>query len=281
MTTDITPPPPSCSMQPPVTSSATISKKPRKDKIMIILFVCIVEIGGLGIITSASVGFVALRDQKQGDGSRECEIAARDRIHACNILIVEHVYTLLLGSYERELHKGFGVTIQIFGGIDHQSKSNLFKHVFKIRFYRNAVVCHYVINDLFVGIPLAFTNFRCLDRGALKVWDLNTSYSISTIISRSECTVLYFSSDGDTFYYGHDDRYLRLWDTRTSKFESSLNAHSRAVTSVCLSKNGRTSGKDDVHKLLDTRKYEVRGSWNYKRAKNLDIRLDVIPGLVV
>ncbi|GJW77112.1 hypothetical protein Tco_0138794 [Tanacetum coccineum] len=45
--------PPSSTMQPPVTSSATISKKPRKDKSVITFFVFIVEIGGLRIITYA------------------------------------------------------------------------------------------------------------------------------------------------------------------------------------------------------------------------------------
>ncbi|KAI3759448.1 hypothetical protein L6452_07278 [Arctium lappa] len=96
----------------------------------------------------------------------------------------------------------------------------------------------------------------------IKLWDLNRGYCINTIIFPSNCNALSFSADGETIFSGHVDGHLRLWDIKTGKLLSEVAAHSLAVTSICLSRNGNrilTSGRDNVHNLFDIRSLEVCG----------------------
>ncbi|CAK8566692.1 unnamed protein product [Lathyrus sativus] len=94
----------------------------------------------------------------------------------------------------------------------------------------------------------------------IKVWDLLKGYCINTIIFHSNCNALCFSSDGQTIFSGHVDGNLRLWDIKTGKLLSEVAAHSLAVTSISLSRNGNvvlTSGRDNLHNLFDVRSLEV------------------------
>ncbi|XP_052176491.1 autophagy-related protein 16-like isoform X2 [Diospyros lotus] len=62
---------------------------------------------------------------------------------------------------------------------------------------------------------------------------------------------------------GHVDGNLRLWDIQTGKPLSEVAAHSQAVTSISLSRNGNiilTSGRDNLHNLFDVRSLEVCGT---------------------
>ncbi|XP_061340652.1 autophagy-related protein 16-like [Gastrolobium bilobum] len=97
----------------------------------------------------------------------------------------------------------------------------------------------------------------------IKVWDLVKGYCTNTIIFHSNCNALSFSMDGQTIFSGHVDGNLRLWDIQTGKLLSEVAAHSLAVTSVSLSRNGNvvlTSGRDNLHNLFDVRSLEVCGT---------------------
>ncbi|QHO20022.1 hypothetical protein HN51_062533 [Arachis hypogaea] len=97
----------------------------------------------------------------------------------------------------------------------------------------------------------------------IKVWDLMKGYCTNTIIFHSNCNALSFSMDGQTIFSGHVDGNLRLWDIQTGKLLSEVAAHSLAVTSISLSRNGNvvlTSGRDNLHNLFDVRSLEVCGT---------------------
>ncbi|MCD9643066.1 hypothetical protein HAX54_030183 [Datura stramonium] len=98
----------------------------------------------------------------------------------------------------------------------------------------------------------------------IKVWDLQKGYCTNTIIFHSNCNSLSFSMDGLTICSGHVDGNLRLWDAQTGKLLSEVAAHSQAVTSVSLSRNGNmilTSGRDNLHNLFDIRTLEICGTF--------------------
>ncbi|TKY55287.1 tipD protein [Spatholobus suberectus] len=97
----------------------------------------------------------------------------------------------------------------------------------------------------------------------IKVWDLVKGYCTNTIIFHSNCNALSFSMDGQTIFSGHVDGNLRLWDIQSGKLLSEVAAHSLAVTSISLSRNGNvvlTSGRDNLHNLFDVRSLEVCGT---------------------
>ncbi|XP_057473052.1 autophagy-related protein 16-like [Actinidia eriantha] len=97
----------------------------------------------------------------------------------------------------------------------------------------------------------------------IKVWDLQKGFCTNTIIFHSNCNALCFSMDGRTVWSGHVDGHLRLWDIQTGKLLSEVAAHSLAITSISLSRNGNvilTSGRDNLHNLFDIRSLEVCGT---------------------
>lgn len=97
----------------------------------------------------------------------------------------------------------------------------------------------------------------------IKVWDLVKGYCTNTIIFYSNCNALCFSMDGQTIFSGHVDGNLRLWDIQTGKLLSEVAAHSLAVTSISLSRNGNTvltSGRDNLHNMFDVRSLEICGT---------------------
>lgn len=98
----------------------------------------------------------------------------------------------------------------------------------------------------------------------IKVWDMQKGYCNNTIIFHSNCNSLSFSMDGLTICSGHVDGNLRIWDVQTGKLLSEVAAHSQAVTSVSLSRNGNmilTSGRDNLHNLFDIRTLEICGTF--------------------
>ncbi|CAI9280466.1 unnamed protein product [Lactuca saligna] len=104
----------------------------------------------------------------------------------------------------------------------------------------------------------------------IKVWDLNKGYCVNTIIFPSNCNAVCFNSDGGTIISGHVDGHVRLWDIKTGKVLSEVAAHSLAVTSVCVSRNGNmvlTSGRDNLHHLFDVRSLEVCGRFSGSGSK--------------
>ncbi|MBA0805846.1 hypothetical protein Gohar_005335, partial [Gossypium harknessii] len=63
---------------------------------------------------------------------------------------------------------------------------------------------------------------------------------------------------------GHVDGNLRLWDIQTGKLLSEVSAHSLAITSLSVTRNGNvvlTSGRDNSHNLFDIRSLEVFGTF--------------------
>ncbi|XP_063944059.1 autophagy-related protein 16 [Daucus carota subsp. sativus] len=97
----------------------------------------------------------------------------------------------------------------------------------------------------------------------IKIWDLQRGYCTNTIIFPSNCNALSFGMDGHTICSGHVDGHLRLWDIQTGKLLSEVAAHSLAITSISLARNGNvilTSGRDNVHNLFDMRTLEVCGT---------------------
>nr|GMD80904.1 autophagy-related protein 16 [Ipomoea batatas] len=98
----------------------------------------------------------------------------------------------------------------------------------------------------------------------IKVWDLTKGYCANTILFHSNCNSLCFSLDGQTVCSGHVDGNLRLWDFQTGKLLSEVAAHSQAVTSMSLSRNGNvilTSGRDNLHNLFDICTLEICGTF--------------------
>ncbi|XWS37176.1 hypothetical protein CRYUN_Cryun19dG0020300 [Craigia yunnanensis] len=98
----------------------------------------------------------------------------------------------------------------------------------------------------------------------IKVWDLHKGYCTKTIIFHSNCNALCLSTDGLTICSGHVDGNLRLWDIQTGKLLSEVAAHSLAITSISLSRNGNvvlTSGRDNLHNLFDILSLEVCGTF--------------------
>ncbi|GMJ00085.1 AUTOPHAGY 16 [Hibiscus trionum] len=98
----------------------------------------------------------------------------------------------------------------------------------------------------------------------IKVWDLQKGYCTNTIMFHSNCNALCFSTDGLTICSGHVDGNLRLWDIQTGKLLSEVAAHSLAITSLSLSRNGNvvlTSSRDNSHNLFDIRSLEVCGTF--------------------
>ncbi|PIN18301.1 WD40 repeat protein TipD [Handroanthus impetiginosus] len=94
----------------------------------------------------------------------------------------------------------------------------------------------------------------------IKVWDLQKGYCVNTLLFHSNCNALCFSMDGQTICSGHVDGNLRLWDIQTGKLLSEIAAHSFAVTSLSLSRNGNiilSSGRDNLHNLFDMRTVEI------------------------
>ncbi|XP_057787947.1 autophagy-related protein 16 isoform X2 [Salvia miltiorrhiza] len=94
----------------------------------------------------------------------------------------------------------------------------------------------------------------------IKVWDLQKGYCVNTLLCYSNCNALCFSMDGQTICSGHVNGNLRLWDIQTGKLLSEIAAHSSAVTSLSLSRNGNmllSSGRDNLHNLFDTRTLEI------------------------
>ncbi|TVU45065.1 hypothetical protein EJB05_04536, partial [Eragrostis curvula] len=96
----------------------------------------------------------------------------------------------------------------------------------------------------------------------IKIWDLQTGFCKSTIMSASNPNSLAFI-DGDIICSGHRDGNLRLWDIRSGKCTTQIAAH-LDVTSVCVSRSKNfilTSGRDNVHNLFDVRTLEICGTF--------------------
>ncbi|CAI0447471.1 unnamed protein product [Linum tenue] len=97
----------------------------------------------------------------------------------------------------------------------------------------------------------------------IKLWDLQKGYCTNTIMFHSNCNALCFSTDGQTICSGHVDGNLRLWDIQSGRLLSEVAAHSSAITSLSLSRNGNTilsSGRDNQHNIFDIRSLEVCGT---------------------
>lgn len=94
----------------------------------------------------------------------------------------------------------------------------------------------------------------------MKLWDLQRGYGMSTVVCHSNCNALCLTSDASLFCSGHMDGTLRFWDTRTGKSANEIAAHGQVITSVSVSRSGRTvltSGRDNQHNLFDVRTMEI------------------------
>jgi autophagy-related protein 16 len=88
----------------------------------------------------------------------------------------------------------------------------------------------------------------------IKIWDLQTGFCKSTIMSASNPNSLAFIH-GDTICSGHRNGTLKFHDIRTGKDSATVDAHTD-VTSVCVSRSKNfvlSSGRENVHKLFDIR----------------------------
>lgn len=98
----------------------------------------------------------------------------------------------------------------------------------------------------------------------MKTWDMQTGYVTNTLICYSNCNAVALTMNGEVLCSGHMDGNLRLWDIRTGKQSSEVVAHNQGITSVSVSKNGHTmltSGRDNVHNLIDVRTLEVQATF--------------------
>lgn len=119
-----------------------------------------------------------------------------------------------------------------------------------------------------VSVSLSKTSNRravsaAYDR-SMKTWDMQTGYVTNTLICYSNCNAVALTMNGEVLCSGHMDGNLRLWDIRTGKQSSEVVAHNQGITSVSVSRNGHTmltSGRDNVHNLIDVRTLEVQASF--------------------
>lgn len=98
----------------------------------------------------------------------------------------------------------------------------------------------------------------------LKAWDMQTGYVTNTLICYSNCNAVALTMNGEVLCSGHMDGNLRLWDIRSGKQSSEVVAHNQGITSVSVSRNGHTmltSGRDNVHNMIDVRTLEVQASF--------------------
>lgn len=119
-----------------------------------------------------------------------------------------------------------------------------------------------------VSVDVSKTSNRRAVSGAydrsMKTWDMQTGYVTNTLICYSNCNAVALTMNGEVLCSGHMDGNLRLWDIRTGKQSSEVVAHNQGITSVSVSKNGHTmltSGRDNVHNLIDVRTLEVQASF--------------------
>ncbi|XBI84056.1 hypothetical protein VPH35_092444 [Triticum aestivum] len=88
----------------------------------------------------------------------------------------------------------------------------------------------------------------------IKIWDLQTGFCKSTIMSASNPNALVFIH-GDAICSGHRDGSLKFHDIRSGKCFATVAAHVD-VSSVCVTRNKNhvlSSGREGVHKLFDVR----------------------------
>ncbi|XP_051178347.1 autophagy-related protein 16 [Lolium perenne] len=89
----------------------------------------------------------------------------------------------------------------------------------------------------------------------IKIWDLQTGFCKSTIMSASNPNSLVFIH-GDTICSGHRNGSLQFHDIRTGKSSATTVGAHTDVTSVCVSRSKTyvlSSGRENVHKLFDVR----------------------------
>lgn len=110
-------------------------------------------------------------------------------------------------------------------------------------------------------------NRRAVSAGydrSMKAWDLQTGYNTNTLMCYSNCNDVALTMNGEILCSGHMDGNLRLWDYRSGKLSSEIVAHAQGITSVSVSRTGHTiltSGRDNVHNLIDVRTLEVQASF--------------------
>ncbi|KAE8817010.1 autophagy-related protein 16a [Hordeum vulgare] len=88
----------------------------------------------------------------------------------------------------------------------------------------------------------------------IKIWDLQTGFCKSTIMSASNPNTLAFIH-GDSICSGHRDGSLKFHDIRSGKCFATVAGHAD-VSSVCVTRSKNhvlSSGRDGVHKLFDVR----------------------------
>ncbi|KAM3260218.1 hypothetical protein ACQJBY_051468 [Aegilops geniculata] len=88
----------------------------------------------------------------------------------------------------------------------------------------------------------------------IKIWDLQTGFCKSTIMSASNPNTLAFIH-GDAICSGHRDGSLKFHDIRSGKCFATVAAHVD-VSSVCVTRSKNhvlSSGREGVHKLFDVR----------------------------
>ncbi|CAH9083643.1 unnamed protein product [Cuscuta epithymum] len=175
------------------------------------------------------------------------------------------------GSLSKTLHGGLGSVLDL--SITHDNRSiiaasssnNLYVWDVGTGRIRHTLTGH---KDKVCAVDVGKCSSRHVASAAydrtIKIWDLMKGYCVNTIIFYSNCNSLCFSLDGQTICSGHVDGNLRLWDFQTGKLLSEVAAHSQAVTSVSLSRNGNmilTSGRDNLHNLFDIRTLEICGTF--------------------
>ncbi|XBH72599.1 hypothetical protein VPH35_099852 [Triticum aestivum] len=88
----------------------------------------------------------------------------------------------------------------------------------------------------------------------IKIWDLQTGFCKSTIMSASNPNTLAFIH-GDAICSGHRDGSLKFHDIRSGKCFATVAAHID-VSSICVTRSKNhvlSSGREGVHKLFDVR----------------------------
>lgn len=97
---------------------------------------------------------------------------------------------------------------------------------------------------------------------AIKIWDFHHDYALNSIVfSFSNCNDLCFAANDRVICTGHADGKIffhnveRFWN-----LGGKMEVHTQSITSICSLQNGNvvmTSGRDNLHNLIDLRTMQV------------------------
>ncbi|XP_059658935.1 autophagy-related protein 16-like [Cornus florida] len=103
-------------------------------------------------------------------------------------------------------------------------------------------------------------------------WDLQKDYPICSMYISSPCNAICFTTNENKFCSGHSDGRIRFSNTERYVMlcDREIALHTQPVTSICPFRCGNvvlSSGRDNLHNLVDVRTMQVCGKFKIKGNK--------------